>query len=130
MARILVVDDSLYQRVKIRKFLEAAGYAVVEAEDGGQGLDLAEKTRPDCILLDLLMPKVSGLETLRELHNRRLAIPVIVHTSDIQEQTRQECLALGAAAFLNKPSREEDVLGALRLALPARGKESENALIA
>jgi twitching motility two-component system response regulator PilH len=124
MARILLVDDSMYQRIKIRKFLEAAGYEVTEGKDGEEGLNMVANSAPDCMVLDLLMPKVGGMEVLRGLHEKQLTFPVIVHTSDIQEETRQECLALGATAFLNKPSREEDVLAVIAQALSPRGQES------
>jgi two-component system, chemotaxis family, chemotaxis protein CheY len=127
MARVLLVDDSMYQRIKLRKFLEAAGYEVVECSDGEEGLLMAAKIEPDCMVLDLLMPKVGGMEVLRELHAKHLTVPVIVHTSDIQEETRQECLALGAVAFLNKPTRNEDVLAMVAQAIQPRGKESGNA---
>ena len=113
MARVLLVDDSMYQRIKLRKMLAAAGYEIIEASDGEQGLELAASSQPDCMLLDLLMPKMDGMEVLRRLQENHLPIPVIIHTSDIQEVTKQECLALGAVAFLNKPAREEDLLAAI-----------------
>ncbi len=124
MTRVLLVDDSMYQRVKMRKFLEAAGYEVIEAGDGEECLSMMVGGEPDCMLLDLLMPKVSGVEVLQELHKKHLTLPVIIHTSDIQEETRQECLALGAVAFLNKPAKEENLLTAISLAVQLRGKES------
>jgi DNA-binding response OmpR family regulator len=124
MARVLLVDDSMYQRIKLRKFLVAAGYEVIEANDGEEGLRMAVSAEPDCMLLDLLMPKVSGMEVLHELHEKHLTLPVIIHTSDIQDETRQECLDLGAVAFLNKPARDENVLAVIALALQPRGKES------
>jgi CheY-like chemotaxis protein len=127
MARVLLVDDSMYQRIKIRKILEAAGYEVVEGKDGEEGLTMAASSEPDCMLLDLLMPNVDGMQVLRELNEKHPSFPIIIHTSDIQEQTRQECLALGAVAFLNKPSREEDVLAQIAQALQRQGKESRNA---
>ena len=130
MARILLVDDSMYQRIKLRKFLEAGGYEVIEASDGDEGLQMAESSQPDCMLLDLLMPKVSGMEVLRSLDEKHLTISVIVHTSDIQDETRKECLALGAVAFLNKPAREGDLLAVIALALQSQNKESGNAAIA
>jgi len=130
MARILLVDDSIYQRIKLRKFLEAAGYEVIEASDGDEGLSMAESHQPDCMVLDLLMPKVNGIEVLRVCQEKNLNIPVIIHTSDIQELTRQECLALGAVAFLNKPSRAEDLLAAIAQVLQSQGKESGNETIA
>ncbi len=127
MARILLVDDSMYQRIKLRKFLEAAGYEVIEGKDGEEGLQIAANSDPDCMVLDLLMPKIGGMDVLREFHEKHLTIPVIIHSSDIQDQTRQECLALGAVAFLNKPSRDDDVLAAIANAIQTRGKEAGNA---
>ncbi len=129
MARVLLVDDSMYQRIKLRKFLESAGYEVIEGNDGDEGLTMAASSEPDCMVLDLLMPKVGGMEVLREFHKQHLTLPVIIHTADIQEETKQECLALGAVAFLNKPSREEDLLAAIAQALKPQGKESGNAPI-
>jgi two-component system, chemotaxis family, chemotaxis protein CheY len=129
MARVLLVDDSMYQRIKMRKLLVGAGYGVIEAGDGEEGLSMAASSEPDCVLLDLLMPKVSGMEVLRGLHEKHLILPVIIHTSDIQEETRQECLALGAVAFLNKPARDENVLMIIAQAVQIRGKESGNATI-
>ena len=129
MARILLVDDSMYQRLKLRKVLEAAGYEVIEGSDGEEGLYMAASSAPDCIVLDLIMPKVGGVQVLREFHEKHLTLPVIIHTADIQESTKQECLALGAVAFLNKPSREEDLLAAVAQAIQPQDKESGHAAI-
>ena len=130
MARVLLVDDSMYQRIKLRKFLEGAGYEVVESSDGDDGLQMVETWHPDCMLLDLLMPKVSGMEVLRALREKHLVLPVIVHTSDIQDETRKECLALGAVAFLNKPALEGDLLAVIAQAVQPQSKESGNATAA
>lgn len=87
---------------------------------------MAASGEPDCILLDLIMPKIGGGEVLREFHSKHFSLSVIIHTADIQESTKQECLDLGAVAFLNKPARKEDLLAALALAL-SKGNESGNA---
>ena len=123
MATVLLVDDSMYQRIKIRKFLAIAGHVVIEGKDGDEGLSLAANSQPDCMILDLLMPNVSGMDVLHALHEKGMTFPVIIHTSDIQEHTRQECLGLGAVAFLNKPSREEEVLAAIEQAIGLQRKE-------
>ena len=102
---------------------------MIEGSDGDDGLAMAASSEPDCMVLDLLMPKVGGMEVLREFHKQHLNLPVIIHTADIQEETKQECLALGAVAFLNKPSRDEDVLAAIAQALRPQGKERGNATI-
>ncbi len=111
----------------MRKFLEAAGYEVVEARDGEEGLSMVESGGLDFMILDLLMPKVDGMAVLRELHEKRLKLPIIIHTSDIQDQTRQECLSLGAVAFLNKPAQNEAMLAAIALALQPKDQEAGNA---
>lgn len=129
MARVLLVDDSIYQRNKLRKTLEPAGYEVLECNDGEEGLSLVASIKPDCVMLDLIMPKLGGIEVLQELHEKQVTIPVIIHTSDIQEETKKECLALGAVAFLNKPARDADLLAVVAMALNPQGKESGNASI-
>lgn len=103
MAQILVIDDSIYQRGQIRRALEPEGHELLEATNGREGLEMVDTSRPDCILLDLIMPETSGLEVLQILHDQRSNVPVIVLTADIQERTRQQCLELGATAFINKP---------------------------
>jgi two-component system, chemotaxis family, chemotaxis protein CheY len=116
--------------MKMRKFLEGAGYEVVEGGDGEEGLRLAASCEPDCMVLDLLMPKVDGMEVLRRLQEQQLALPVIIHTSDVQDQTRQECLALGAADLLTKPARDVDFLAAITRVIQPESKETGNALTA
>lgn len=113
MTTVLVVDDSSFQRRKICTALEANGYVVQAASDGQECLAIVGSAPPDCIVLDLLMPEMGGIEVLEIMRKRDLHIPVIVHTADIQDTTRQHCLDLGAIAFINKPFRAEELLSAL-----------------
>ena len=69
---------------------------------------------PDCVLLDLLMPEMTGREVLQQIQQEGLGIPVIVITADVQTTTRHECLELGATAVLNKPRNAEELLAAVR----------------
>ncbi len=117
MARILVIEDSIYQRTKLSRLLEMNGHQVLQASDGNEGLLTAATSEPDCILLDLVMPGMNGIEVLRALHDKHIAVPVIVHTADIQNTTRAECLRLGAAGFVNKPARDPELLEAITRAL-------------
>lgn len=103
MATILIVDDSQFQRSFLRKTLSSAGYRVLEARNGKEGLRLATEESPDCILADLIMPETRGLTMLESLHEKGIATPVVVVTADIQEQVKEQCLALGARAVLYKP---------------------------
>ncbi len=103
MSNILVIDDSWFQRANLRAILEEAGHQIIEAENGRIGLLMAVKHEPDCVLLDVLMPEMDGITTLRKIREQKLAMPVIMVTADIQKSTEQECLTLGAQMVLHKP---------------------------
>jgi CheY-like chemotaxis protein len=122
MARILVIEDSAYQRTKISKVLESVGHLVIQASDGREGLLTAASSNPDLVLLDLLMPEMGGLEVLQELHDKHLALPVIVLTADIQETTRRQCLDLGADGFINKPLKPQELLDVVAQAIASKPK--------
>lgn len=117
MALVLVIDDSLFMRMQLNSILGQAGHQVLQAADGLEGLDVVAQAEPHCIILDLLMPGLDGPGFLRQLRERGVASPVIVHTADIQDSTRRICLDLGARAFLNKPPMTEELLEALAMAL-------------
>ncbi len=117
MALILIIDDSAFQRGVIRSLVRDAGYETEEAENGRAGLEKIAARQPDCILTDLLMPDMGGLELLESLRELAAAIPVIIITGNIQESVRQRCLELGAAAVVNKPVRQEELLPAIEKAL-------------
>ncbi len=110
MARVLIVDDSAFSRKQLCRILRPAGYDIVEADNGETGLTAVEEHHPDCVVTDLLMPKIDGVQFLRGLHARGISIPVLVHTADIQETTRKECLDHHCFGFVNKPCRPEDLL--------------------
>ncbi len=101
MALVLVIDDSAFQRGVIHSLVRDAGYETEEAENGRAGLEKIAARKPDCILTDLLMPDMGGLELLESLREPGAAIPVIIITGNIQESVRQRCLELGAAAVVN-----------------------------
>jgi CheY-like chemotaxis protein len=109
MARILVIEDSLHIRKLVRDILGIDGHTIIEAEDGSQGLQLAAAESPDCILLDLIMPGISGLNVLKDLHEGGSKIPVIIVTAHLQDSVHNQCLALGAAAFINKPFLKDEL---------------------
>ena len=113
MLKILVVDDSLFQRKSICQILTDAGYEVVEATDGQDGLEKALSIRPDCILTDLLMPRKDGIEFISELKAKGPTPPLFVLTADIQESKRRLCMELGVDGFLSKPPKKWELLGAI-----------------
>lgn len=109
MARILVVDDALLQRKFLAKILTEAGHEPVVSANGVQALEIASTQKIDCIISDLLMPEMSGLELMEALAEKRSEIPLIVVTADIQESTRDRCLRNGAKAVIRKPVKADNL---------------------
>jgi two-component system chemotaxis response regulator CheY len=102
-SKILLVDDSGLARRGVRQMLEAAGYAVAEAEDGLVALERYFLEKPDLVLLDLVMKGMNGLDVLKKLTEMDGAAKVIVVSADVQDSSRELALSGGAAGFLNKP---------------------------
>jgi len=117
VSRVLVVDDSSLARAVLKSILKANGYEVLVAGSGREALDVACRIKPDCLLLDLLMPEMNGFEVLETMHNDGLAIPVIVITADIQDASCRKCMEVGAFRFINKPFNVAELLEAVREAV-------------
>lgn len=117
MAIILVVDDSITARAFCRKVLGPAGHEILEAATGRDALARVADRRPDCVVLDLLMPDMSGIELLEALDARGDRPPVVVLTADIQESVREQCRALRVDAFLNKPAAPDALRSAVAAAV-------------
>src|ERR1700683_1273256 len=101
--KILLIEDSKLQRIANERALVRAGYSVIQAADGEEGLRMAREYTPDLVLLDMMLPKVSGLDVLRALKGDLLVkhIPVIV-LSGLGQANEAKLLKDGAAAFLMK----------------------------
>ena len=122
MARVLIIEDSSFQRLLIRDAMEGWGLETLEAESGKEGLARIDDGKPDLVLLDLLMPELDGIQVLREMRQRQQQIPVVVLTADIQDSARRQCLDLGAADVLCKPLRKEDLDRAIQRHLNGNGR--------
>jgi two-component system chemotaxis response regulator CheY len=103
MTKVLLVDDSGLARRSTRRVLEAAGYTVVEAEDGLAALERFAVDKPDVVLLDLVMNGMYGLEVLSKLREMDPGARVIVMSADIQTSSRELVQAAGASGFITKP---------------------------
>ena len=103
--KVLVCDDEPVLRMLVRATLEQGDYAVVEARDGDEAVELARHEHPDLILLDMMMPGRSGNEVLRELRSdpETTDTPVIVLTARAQAADREAMDAAGATHYLTKP---------------------------
>jgi two-component system sensor histidine kinase/response regulator len=115
---ILIVDDHRYVRDMVRALFEGLSYRVVEACNGEEGLAVAQAQRPDCVLLDVVMPGLSGFEVLERLNQdpRTREIPVIMMTaSDDTLEGMERALSSGAVDYLAKP------ISPARVAIRVRG---------
>jgi CheY-like chemotaxis protein len=104
-ATILVCDDEAVLRALVRASLDDHGYAIVEARDGDQALELARAERPDLIVIDMMMPGRSGTEVVAEIRadEELRTTPIVMLTARAQVTDRAAALAAGVDRFLAKP---------------------------
>ena len=121
MAKILIVDDSLVHLRSLKSMVESGGYEVLTAEDGERALDAAKSQHPNLILLDILMPGMSGFQVNRKLRNIAGAqkIPVIFVSIRNQESDIAWGMRQGAKAYITKPVNKKELLSAIGDALAA-----------
>lgn len=112
--RLLVVEDDPKLLASIQKGLEKVGFAVDGAPDGRRGLELALGNDYDAVVLDVMLPGMSGLDLLRELRTRRKATPVLVLSARSSVEDRILGLDLGADDYLSKPFSFSELLARLR----------------
>lgn len=128
--KILVVDDDQAVRDSLRRSLSFNGYTVTMAEDGEKALELISSDRPDLVVLDVMMPKLDGLDVCRELRSRGDDIPVLMLTARNSVSERVSGLDAGADDYLPKPFALEELLARVRSLLrraaldPATNAES------
>jgi two-component system, chemotaxis family, chemotaxis protein CheY len=113
--RVLSVDDASTMRKMISLTLKTAGYEVVEAEDGPEALELISKMDVDLMILDVNMPKMNGIELVRKVRSsqRHARTPIIMLTTETQEAVRLEARKAGATGWINKPFKQEHLVGAV-----------------
>jgi NarL family two-component system response regulator LiaR len=116
--RVLLVDDHPVVRQGLRALLSTQdGIEVVgEAGDGGAGVDAAGRLSPDVVLMDVVMPKMDGVEALRRICERHAQIRVVMLTSYADERRAMEAVDAGASGFLLKDASPRDVAAAIRAA--------------
>jgi two-component system, NarL family, response regulator LiaR len=114
--RVVIADDHAVVRQGLRTFLELQeGMDVVgEAADGEEAVALVERTAPDVVLLDLVMPRVDGLEAIRRIRERAPATRILVLTSFADDHTVLPAVRAGAAGYLLKDVQPPELAGAIR----------------
>jgi two-component system, chemotaxis family, chemotaxis protein CheY len=113
MAKILVVDDAEFLRVRITKMLTADGFEVVEAENGLKAIDAFKANKPDMVLMDITMPEMDGLSALKELRKIDPNAKVVMLTALGQESVVLEAVKSGAKDFVVKPFERDRILSAI-----------------
>jgi DNA-binding response OmpR family regulator len=116
-AKILVVEDEPNMVVGLRDNFEFEGYEVITARDGVEGLQLALEESPDLVVLDVMMPRMSGLEVCKQLRAKRASLPIIMLTARGQEVDKVVGLELGADDYVTKPFSIRELLARVKAVL-------------
>jgi FixJ family two-component response regulator len=114
---VAIVDDEEGIRKALGRLLRASGLDAESYASGQDFLDAAAARRPDCVVLDLHMPVMSGSQVLAQIRKMARRPPVVVITAHDMPEKRDECLAAGACAYLRKPLEDRLLLNAISAAL-------------
>ena len=113
--RVMIVDDALFMRNMLKDIFARAGYDVVgEAEDGEAALERYQEIRPDLVTMDIVMPKRSGIEALRDIISEDPQACVVMVSALGQDSLVLEAVETGARDFIVKPFKEDKVLEVVR----------------
>lgn len=110
---VAIVDDEEPVRKALKRLLRASGLEAETYANGKDFLEASAQRRPDCVVLDLHMPDMSGYQVLNEMRAMHRMLPTVVITAYDEPGAREQCLAAGAAAYLRKPLDEKLLLNAI-----------------
>ena len=116
MARILIIDDSPTELFAFKRMLEEAGFQTAVASTGEEGIEKARREKPDLILMDVVMPGMSGFQATRRLSKdpETATIPIIMVTTKDQETDRMWGLRQGAREYMVKPANAPELVGKIQ----------------
>ncbi len=119
MARVLIVDDSPTEIHILSNMIEKHGHAVISAENGESGIEVAKKELPDVVLMDVVMPGLNGFQATRHLKKNPETshIPVIIVTTKDQETDKIWGMRQGAKDYLTKPVQEDNLIKTINAVL-------------
>ena len=114
--RVLVIEDQEDLAALYEQALTAEGYAVSKAYTGEEGVAIFEDNGADAVVLDMTLPEMHGVQTLRTIRGLNANVPVVVVTGETSDETRRQCERLGVQQYLSKPADYRDIMDALRRA--------------
>ena len=121
--KILVIDDEKDLCLLFKKILTPEGYTVLTAGNGYDGIKINRKSDPDIILLDLKMPGINGIETLRRIRKKDSGVIVIIITGYGDAETIREAEELNVYEYMSKPFNNETVINTIKEAAASKGKD-------
>lgn len=121
--KVLLVDDSATTRMLHRAMVaRRTNYSVICAQDGKEAVRVAASEKPDLILMDVMMPGMSGLEVCRHLRQQKSSVPIVFLTFRTAEDSMREGFESGCSAYLKKPVEEKELLQTLHRFLGEVGR--------
>ena len=127
--KIVVIDDEPSVREVVRGYLERDGYLVYVAGNGRDGLSLAERLHPALVVLDLMLPDISGLEVCRRLRQQRSRLPIIMLTAKAEEVDKVVGFELGADDYVTKPFSPRELVARIGAAILRRSAGADTPLV-
>ena len=115
--KVLIVDDEQSIRTLLDYNLKQAGYETIMASDGKEAIEMAEAKKPDLILLDLMLPQISGIEVCKMLRSQQINIPIIMLTAKSEELDKVLGLEIGADDYMTKPFSPREVVARVKAVL-------------
>ena len=121
---ILIADDELSVREIVRRYLEKEGYNIIEADNGPKTLQLLYEQKPDLLILDIMLPEISGIDFLKQMRSKSVfdKLPVIILSALADPKTIRAGLDAGADRYLTKPYLVNNLVKTITEVLRARGE--------
>jgi DNA-binding response OmpR family regulator len=126
MQKILVIEDEKEMARGLKDILEFEGYEVLTAELGKEGLQVISRKEPDCVILDLMLPDISGYEVCEQIRLKKWNTPILMLTAKAQEYDKIRGFKVGADDYLTKPFSVGELLARVMALLRRRGQYAQD----
>jgi DNA-binding response OmpR family regulator len=126
MQKILVIEDEKEMARGLKDILEFEGYEVMTAELGKEGLQVIARKEPDCVILDLMLPDISGYEVCEQIRQKKCNTPILMLTAKAEEYDKIRGFKVGADDYLTKPFSVGELLARVMALLRRHGKYAQD----